>query len=129
MRAVIYVRDNTCENEEDSIDAQLSECRMYAEQYDLDVVDTYIDHGQGCIDYGYRDVLEELLSDSENRSFDVVIIAETACLSLCFFELCYCFKKLRENHIRIVCARDFVRGIIFPCQECYREFFERNLPF
>lgn len=129
MRVVIYVRDNTLENDEDSIEEQLRECRMYAERYDLEVVDTYIERGQGCIDYGQKDELEALLEDSESKAFDIVIVAETACLTQCFFELYYCFKRLWKNHIKIVCARDFIREIIYPCQECYRDFFESELLF
>ena len=129
MRAVIYVRDNRLENEEDSIESQLLECQMYAEQQGLDIVDIYRDLGDGCIDCGRRDELRCMLDDADTHSFDVVLVAETACISLCFFELYFVFKRLQKNRIEVICTRQFVKGLIYPPQECYRDYFERERPF
>lgn len=129
MRAVIYVRDNHFENEEDTLDEQLRECRKYAIEHNLEVVDIYKERGQGCIDWGRKEELENLLADAEAGVFDVVIVAETSCLSLCFFELYYCFKRFWKHHIDVVTARQFLKGLIYPCQECYKDYFDRELPF
>ena len=57
MRAVIYIRDNRTENEEDSLESQLEECLQYATEHRLEVVEVYKDRGAGCIDWGHRDEL------------------------------------------------------------------------
>ena len=76
MRAVIYVRDNRTENEEDSLESQLEECLKYATEHRLEVVEVYKDRGPGCIDWGHRDELEALLDDAEKNAFDIVIVAD-----------------------------------------------------
>ena len=129
MRAVIYVRDNRTENEEDSLESQLEECLKYATEHRLEVVEVYKDRGAGCIDWGHRDELEALLDDAEKKAFDIVIVAEVACISLCFFELYYCFKKFWKNNIKVQTTRQFVKGLLYPEQECYRDYFNRELPF
>ena len=129
MRCVIYARDNSHENEEDSLESQLMECQMYAERNGLDIVDIYRDRGYGCVDVGDRDELKHLLDDADTHSFDVVLVAETACISMCFFELYFVFKRLQKNRIEVICTRQFVKGLIYPPQECYRDYFEREKPF
>ena len=129
MRAAIYVRDNRMENEEDSVEDQLRECRTYANHRGWDVVEVYKDLGDGCIEWGRRDELELLLEDAKAGAFDVVIVAEIACISLCFFELYHCFKAFAHNNIEVISTRKFVRGLLYPPQQCYADYFKRESPF
>ena len=74
MKGVIYARYSPGPNQTDqSIEGQLRECKQYAEQNDITIVNTYADRKQtGRNDN--RAEFQKMLRDSKRRSFDCVIV-------------------------------------------------------
>ena len=126
MKAVIYARHNTPENEEDSFQSQLEDCRKYAKEHEIEVVDEYIDGTFGCLERGERRELAQLLEDSEERTFDLVLVAEMSCLSRCYFEMISCLQRLQKNGVTVKSVRFFLPDKFRPVEECYKMAFDRK---
>ena len=126
MKAIIYARHNSFENPEDSFYAQLEDCREYAKKHNIEVVDEYIGISSGCLERKERPELAQLLEDSAERTFDMVLVAEMSCLSHCYFETILCLKTLRENGVILHSVRQFLVDRFRPVEECYKLAFDQG---
>ena len=72
--AVIYARYSSASQTEQSIEGQLDVCKKYAQDNDLQIVDTYIDRAMtGKNDQ--RVAFQKLLSDSEKPvTWEIVLV-------------------------------------------------------
>lgn len=71
--AVIYARYSSDAQSEQSIEGQVRVCKQYAEKNDLLIVDQYIDRAlTGTNDN--RAAFQQMLKDSKNRQWSVVIV-------------------------------------------------------
>lgn len=73
MKAVIYARYSSDNQREESIEGQLRECKAFAEQNDMLVLDTYIDRALTAKSDN-RPAFQKLMKDSEKQLFDIVLI-------------------------------------------------------
>lgn len=80
MRAVIYCRYSTDEQDESSITGQARNCRAVAEREDWKVTKLYSDKAMGGNDDS-RPQYQQMLADSESGKFDVIICDETSRIS------------------------------------------------
>jgi len=126
MKAIIYARHNSFENPEDSFHAQLEDCREFAKEHGIEVVDEYIDLSSGCLERKERPELAQLLEDSKEKNFDMVLVAEMSCLSHCYFETIRCLKTLRENGVILHSVRFFFADRFRPVEECYKMAFDNG---
>jgi len=126
MKAIIYERHNSFENPEDSFYARLEDCREYAKEHGIEGVDEYMDLSSGCLERKKRPELAQLLEDSKDRNFDMVIVAEMSCLSHCYFETILCLKTLRENGVIRHSVRQFLVDRFRPVEECYKLAFDQG---
>jgi len=82
MRAVGYCRVGTKGSEQvHSFEAQRVLFEKYAEQNKYELLEIYADLGRSGTNIHKREQLQRLLKDSENDSFDIVLIRNIETLS------------------------------------------------
>ena len=71
--AVIYARYSSDRQNETSIEVQIEECRRYAIEHDLLVVQEYIDRAQTATTDRRPNFLR-MIDDSENGTFEIILV-------------------------------------------------------
>lgn len=103
--AVIYARYSSDAQSEQSIEGQLSECRKYADEHDLLVVDTYIDRAMTGTNDNRPD-FQRMIRDSAKRQWEVVIVYKLDRFSRNKFESTIHKKTLKDNGVKLVSAME-----------------------
>ena len=131
MNAVIYARFSSHNQREESIEGQVRECRKYAEQYDLHVVEVYADRAvSGKTDQ--RPEFQRMIRDSAKRRFQIVIMYTLDRFARNRRDSATYKYELRKNGVRVVYAKqeipDSPEGIILESVlEGYAEYYSENL--
>ena len=68
MRAVIYARYSSDNQTENSIEGQLRECKSFAENKSIQIIDTYIDRALSA-KTDDRPQFQQMIRDSSKRLF------------------------------------------------------------
>lgn len=103
--AVIYARYSSDAQSEQSIEGQLRECRKYADEHDLLVVDTYIDRAMTGTNDNRPD-FQRMIRDSAKRQWEVVIVYKLDRFSRNKFESTIHKKTLKDNGVKLVSAME-----------------------
>ena len=103
--AVIYARYSSDAQSEQSIEGQLRECRKYADEHDLLVVDTYIDRAMTGTNDNRPD-FQRMIRDSAKRQWEVVIVYKLDRFSRNKFESTIHKKTLKDNSVKLVSAME-----------------------
>ena len=74
MRAVIYARFSDPTQREESIEGQLRECNAFAERKGYTVIKAYADRGISGKKADNRPEFMQMISDSKQQNFDVIIV-------------------------------------------------------
>ena len=75
MNGVIYARFSAGPNQTyKSIEGQLRDCRAYADQKGISIIDTYIDEHISGKDFEGRAAFQRLMRDAQKKAFDCVIV-------------------------------------------------------
>lgn len=75
MNGVIYARFSAGPNQTyKSIEGQLRDCKAYADQKGIDIIDTYIDEHISGKDFEGRAAFQKLMRDAQKKMFDCVIV-------------------------------------------------------
>jgi site-specific DNA recombinase len=109
--AVIYARARgaSLDEENQAIQAQLRECREWAEKRGYSVAKAYIDQGKGAYrNLEQREGLKELVADAlrKPQSFDAVIYYSPDRLFRDIFELETFRARLKQEHVKLICVTD-----------------------
>src|SRR5262245_61509602 len=109
--AVIYARARgaSLDEENQAIQAQLRECREWAEKRGYSVAKAYIDQGKGAYrNLEQREGLKELVADAlrKQQSFDAVIYYSPDRLFRDIFELETFRARLKQEHVKLICVTD-----------------------
>jgi site-specific DNA recombinase len=109
--AVIYARARgaSLDEENQAIQAQLRECREWAEKRGYSVSKAYIDQGKGAYrNLEQREGLKELVADAlrKPQSFDAVIYYSPDRLFRDIFELETFRARLKQEHVKLICVTD-----------------------
>jgi site-specific DNA recombinase len=102
MRAAIYARYSSEQQDRRSIDDQLRLCRAHAAKLGADVVDIYTDAAISGTHLGTRPEALRLLEDAKARRFDTVIAEALDRLSRDQEDVAGIFKRLRFAGVAIV---------------------------
>lgn len=130
-KAVIYARYSSSAQREESIEAQLRECRVFAETNDMKIVHEYTDKAlSGKTDK--RPGFQQMIKDSEKHLFEVVITYTLDRFARNRFDSATYKHKLKKNGVRVVYAKqdipDSPEGIILESMlEGYAEYYSENL--
>lgn len=102
MRAVGYCRVGTKGSEQvHSFEAQRGLFEKFAEQNKYELLEIYADLGRSGTNIQKREQLQRLLKDSENDSFDIVLIRNIETLSRSPEELLDIIKILKGNNKKV----------------------------
>lgn len=75
LRGVIYARYSCNKQREESIEGQIRECKEFAKNNNIDVINTYIDRAMSATNDN-RPEFQRMISDSYLNRFDVVFDLE-----------------------------------------------------
>lgn len=102
--AVIYARYSSASQTEQSIEGQLDVCKKYAQENDLQIVDTYIDRAMtGKNDQ--RAAFQQLLSDSEKPvQWEIVLVYAIDRFGRNSIEIAVNKQRLKKNHKTLISA-------------------------
>jgi site-specific DNA recombinase len=109
--AVIYARARgaSLDEENQAIQAQLRECREWAETRGYTIAKAYIDQGKGAYrNLEEREGLKELLADAlrKSQSFDTVIYYSPDRLFRDLWEFEMFRARLEQEHVKLICVTD-----------------------
>lgn len=132
MRGVIYARYSPGPNQTDqSIEGQLRECKQFAEENDITIVNIYADRKQtGRNDN--RIQFQKMLQDSKKKQFDYVIVWKIDRFGRNREEIAKNKAILRMNGVKVLFAREHIpdgpEGIILESVlEGLAEYYSANL--
>ena len=103
--AVIYARYSSHSQTEMSIEGQLDECRRYAEEHDLLVVQEYIDRAQSATT-DKRPNFQRMIEDSRYGSFDIILVYQFDRFARNVNDSGYYRKILSDRGVSVVSAME-----------------------
>ena len=103
--AVIYARYSSDRQNEMSIEGQIDKCRSYADEHGLVVVQEYIDRAQSATTDKRPEFLR-MISDSEERTFDTILVYQLDRFARNKDDSGYYKKILRDNGVKVVSAME-----------------------
>ena len=105
--AVIYARYSSDRQNETSIEGQIEECRRYAIEHDLLVVQEYIDRAQTATTDRRPNFLR-MIDDSENGTFEIILVYQFDRFSRNKDDSGYYKKILAKHGVRVVSAKEMI---------------------
>ncbi len=100
-RAALYARYSSDNQRAESIDAQLRAMRKYCDENEIEVVAEYCDYAKSGKS-SRRPEFMNMIADSKNGSFDVVIVHKLDRFSRDRYDSVVYMQKLKENGIDIL---------------------------
>ncbi|WP_100332660.1 recombinase family protein [Bacillus xiapuensis] len=103
-RVAIYARVSTEEQVKEgfSIAAQLQTLRQYAQIYNWEVIDEYVDEGISGKSVKGRPEMKRLIKDVENERFDAVIVWKISRLSRNMLETLMILDKFEKYNVKFI---------------------------
>ncbi|GEN31196.1 site-specific DNA recombinase [Cerasibacillus quisquiliarum] len=103
-RVAIYARVSTEEQAKEgfSIAAQLQTLRQYAQIYNWEVIDEYVDEGISGKSVKGRPEMKRLIKDVENERFDAVIVWKISRLSRNMLETLMILDKFEKYNVKFI---------------------------
>ncbi len=131
MNAVIYARFSSNAQTEASIEGQIKECAKYAAEHDYTIVDTYTDRAFSAKS-DRRPSFQKMIADSENGSFQYVIVYQLDRFARNRLDSAVYTKALNDNGVKLVSAKENINddssGIIMQgILETFAEYFSAQL--
>ena len=109
MRAVIYGRYSDVGQREESIEGQLRECKDYANQKDITIVDTYIDRALSASkDTDKRLAFQKMIRDSAKGLFDIIIVWKLDRFARSRYDSAHYKNILKKNGVKVVSATEAI---------------------
>ncbi len=129
--AIIYARYSSDSQSEQSIEGQLRVCKEYAKNNNILILDTYIDRAMTGTNDNRPD-FQRMIKDSNQKSFDYVLVYKFDRFSRNKYETAIHKKTLRDNGVKVISATEFVpdtpEGIISESMlEGYAEYYSAEL--
>ncbi|MHA6250317.1 recombinase family protein [Oceanobacillus sp. CAU 1775] len=103
-RVAIYARVSTEEQAKEgfSIAAQLQTLRQYAQIYNWEVIDEYVDEGISGKSVKGRPEMKRLIKDVENERFDAVLVWKISRLSRNMLETLMMLDKFEKYNVKFI---------------------------
>ena len=106
MRAIIYARYSDSAQREESIEGQLRECSEFAQRKGFTVIKTYADRAISGKKADNRPEFMQMISDSKQKNFDVVIVWKIDRFSRDKYDSVYYKNILKKNGVSVVSATE-----------------------
>ena len=129
--AVIYARYSSDKQNEISIQGQIEECRRYAEENDMIVLQEYVDRAQSAISDKRPNFLR-MIDDSRDESFEIILVYQFDRFARNKNDSGYYKKILADNGVRVVSAKEQIAsdssGVITEgLLEVFADYFSKQL--
>lgn len=129
--AVIYARYSSDRQNEMSIEGQIEECRRYAEEHDLIVIQEYVDRAQSATTDKRPNFLC-MIDDSRDRNFEIILVYQLDRFSRNKNDTGYYKKILGDNGVKVVSAKEQIAddssGVITEgLLEIFADYFVKQL--
>lgn len=115
--AVIYAKCNNEKLADVKIAEQEEICRLYANEYEYTIVDTYIDKGKAS----NKQQLEKMIADSKEKNFDIVLVDSMDKISRSLSKFFEIEELLWKNNVVIVETRSAFNHNIPNSQDIFIE--------
>jgi DNA invertase Pin-like site-specific DNA recombinase len=131
MRAVIYARYSSDGQREESIEAQLRECKEFADRHNMTIVGSYIDRAQSARSDA-RPEFQKMIQDSAKKQFDVVLVWKLDRFARNRLDSATYRAILKRNGVNLISAKENIsegpEGIILEAVlEGMNEYFSAEL--
>jgi site-specific DNA recombinase len=109
-KAVIYARVSTEEQAKEgfSINAQLTDMRRYADLYQMDIIDEYIDEGASGSKIEGRLEMKRLLKDASSKKYNVVLFYKIDRMSRNLKNALDIVDVFHKNNIEIITLKESI---------------------
>lgn len=107
MRGIIYARYSSENQTENSIEGQLRECKAFAENKGITIVDTYIDRALSA-KTDDRPGFQSMIKDSAKGIFDVIIVWKLDRFARNRYDSAHYKAVLRKNGVRVISATEAI---------------------
>ena len=105
--AVIYARYSSDRQNEMSIEGQIEECRRYAKEHDLLIVQEYIDRAQTATTDRRPNFLR-MIDDSEDGGFEIILVYQLDRFARNKDDSGYYKKILSDHGVKVVSAKELI---------------------
>ena len=131
VKAVLYCRYSSENQNESSIEGQIRECKEYAERHNMTIVETYIDRALSA-KTDNRPEFQRMISDSAKRQFDVVLVYRLDRFARNRYDSATYRAVLKRNGVKLVSAKENIsegpEGIILEgLLESFAEYYSAEL--
>lgn len=131
MNGVIYARYSSDNQREESIEGQLRECKEYAKNNDIQIVDSYIDRALSARTDN-QPAFQQMIKDSTKNNFEVVIVWKLDRFARNRYDSANYKAKLRKNGVKVISATETIsngaEGILLESMlEGYAEYYSAEL--
>lgn len=133
LRGVIYARYSNGGGQTDqSLEGQVRDCRRYAKEHNIEIVEEYLDRHISGRDAEKRSAFQKMISDSSKQRFDVVLVWKTDRFARNRYDSAWYKRILRQNGVSIRYVAENIpdtdEGIILEAMlEGYAEYFSADL--
>lgn len=103
--AVIYARYSCYGQTEQSIEGQVRECREYARQNNIVIVDSYIDRAMTGTNDNRTD-FQRMMKDSAKKAWEMILVYKLDRFSRNKYEMAIHRKTLRDNGVKLVSVKE-----------------------
>ena len=129
--AVIYARYSSDKQNEMSIEGQIEECRKYAEENDLIVLQEYVDRALTATSDKRPNFLR-MIDDSRERNFEIILVYQLDRFARNKNDSGYYKKILSDNGVKVVSAKEQIAndssGVITEgLLEVFADYFSKQL--
>ena len=109
MNGVIYARFSAGPNQtHKSIEGQMRDCKAYAEQKDIKIINTYIDEHISGKDFDGRVAFQQMMRDAQKKLFDCVIVWKVDRLGRNREELAIAKARLKRYGVHVHYAMEHI---------------------
>ena len=131
MKGVIYARYSSDNQREESIEGQLRECKEFAENNDITILNSYIDRALSA-KTDNRPEFQRMIKDSAKHLFDVIIVWKLDRFSRDRYDSAHYKRILKKNGVKVISATERISedstGILLESLlEGYAEFYSAEL--
>jgi len=107
MRAVVYARYSSENQTESSIEGQLRECKIFAENKNITIVGTYIDRALSAKTDDRPD-FQRMIRDSTKGIFDIIIVWKLDRFARNRYDSAHYKSILRKNGVKVISATEAI---------------------
>lgn len=104
-RAVIYSRYSSDKQNEMSIEGQIAECRKYAEENGITIIQEYVDRAQSATT-DRRPSFLRMIDDSRHGTFEIILVYQFDRFARSRNDSGYYKKILADNGVRVISAKE-----------------------